>query len=234
MVAHKNNLILLGGFTALNAPGEEHDLHSQAKVLSFDTQTEEWSELPPLPEPRSSHDAAIVGNTIFVVGGWNMQGEEQTVWHQTAWKLDLSASHPEWSKIADPPFQHRALAVVANAERLFAIGGMDESNGPTKTVHIYDPQADSWSAGPNLPGEGSMAGFGASGWRVPSGLVVTTYEGDILQLADSKSSWELLGKTQSARFFHRLLPLEKNVLVSIGGANMNQGKFLKIETMVVR
>jgi hypothetical protein len=54
LVAYENNVILVGGFTAENAKGEKGRLVSQASVHEFSLQKGQWSELPNLPEPRSS------------------------------------------------------------------------------------------------------------------------------------------------------------------------------------
>ena len=229
MIAHNNKLILIGGFTAKNAEGDEHDLHSQSSVTAYDPQSGSWSELPPLPEARSSHDAAIIGDTIYVVGGWAMQGEEETVWHKTAWAMDLSAEQPKWVALPEPPFVRRALATIAHQGKLFVIGGMNEKGGPTKEVVVYDPENKSWNKTAELLGEKSMAGFGASGWSIDGRLIVTTYEGDIQVWNDDSQSWTQVGKTADARFFHRMLPLDQTHLVSIGGANMEEGKYLDLE-----
>ncbi len=228
MVGHGDRVILLGGFTALNAEGEEHDLASQASVHAYDLKSGQWSELPALPEARSSHEAAIIGDTIYVVGGWNMSSGE-TTWHTTGWKMDLTAAKPEWQPIAKPPFVRRAMATVAHDGKLFVLGGMNEKGGPTKAVAIYDPTSDQWSDAPELLGKEAMAGFGAAGWSVASGLIVTTYEGDIQRWNDQEQQWQSLGKSADARFFHRLLPLDNSRLVSLGGANMEEGKFLNLE-----
>ncbi len=66
-----------------------------------------------MPEPRSSFDAAIIDHTIYVIGGWSMQGDAPRVWHETAWKLDLQSKKPSWLAIAKQPFERRALAVAA-------------------------------------------------------------------------------------------------------------------------
>ena len=86
MVADGDELIVVGGFQARNKAGEPKDLHSLADVRAYNTKLNTWSELPALPEPRSSHDAAIVGSSIYVVGGWNMAGDAETQWHNTAWR----------------------------------------------------------------------------------------------------------------------------------------------------
>ena len=74
-----------------------------------------------------------------------------------------------------------------------------------------------------------MAGFGASGWSLDGKLIITTYEGDIQVWDETDKMWKQAGKTADARFFHRMVPLDANHLVSIGGANMEQGKYLNLE-----
>jgi len=229
MVAYKNKLIMLGGFTAQNAEGEEHDLRSQASVRAYDLASGQWSELPSLPEPRSSHDAALIGSTVYVVGGWNMSGDQDAVWHTTAWALDLDSSEPRWAEMPKPPFQRRALAAVAHQGKLYAIGGMSQDDGPTRAVAIFDPQTQTWTEAAELLGEKPMAGFGAAGWSIDDQLIVTTYEGTIERWNAEQQNWEVVGQSKDARFFHRLLPVSHNQLLSIGGANMKSGKFVDLE-----
>lgn len=231
MVAYDKRLIMVGGFTAQNAEGEKQDLHSQSNVRVFDTSNSTWSELAPLPEPRSSHDVALIGDTVYVVGGWNMQGEGNTKWHDTAWAMNLKASKPEWVELPKPSFVRRAVAAIAHQGKLFVVGGMNESGSPTKQVSIFDPASKSWKEVAEIQGEQSMAGFGASGWSLDGKLMVTTFEGSIQSWNDSQGSWEDKGKTKDARFFHRMLPLDDHHLVSIGGANMNVGKYTELEVV---
>jgi len=78
MVAHDGKLYRVGGFTAKNNVGDDHELWPQSDFASFDPKTGQWTDLPALPEPRSSHDAAIIGDILYVVGGWSMQGPDNT------------------------------------------------------------------------------------------------------------------------------------------------------------
>ncbi len=231
MVADKNQVILIGGFTAKNKKGEKQDLHSLALVRAFDLTSKMWSELPSLPEPRSSHDAAKVGDTLYVVGGWNMAGEGNTTWHTTAWSMDLSAADRKWVALPDPAFKRRAVAAVEHHGKLFVVGGMNDDGEPTKAVAIFDPATQGWSEAPELIGEKAMAGFGASAWSAGGKLIVTTYEGDIEQWDESANNWKVLGKSSDARFFHRLMPIDDKSLIAIGGANMESGKFLNLEVI---
>ncbi len=231
MAAHGKRLIVVGGFTAKNEIGEEHDLHSQSKVLAFDTEGGKWSDLPSLPEGRSSHDAAIVGDSLYVVGGWTMAGEKETQWHSTALSLDLSQENAQWQGLPSPDFQVRAIAAAPHDGRLFVVGGMKKAGGPTRQVHIFEPETQQWLAGPDLPGAGPMAGFGAAAWSVDGKLIASTYEGNVLRLDDDGKSWIAIGKSDDSRFFHRLIPLATNSLLAVGGANMDSGKFLDVEVL---
>src|SRR5262245_56347295 len=74
VVAARGALVRIGGLTARNAPGEKEDLWSVADVARRTGGRAEWEEMPPLPAPRSSHDAAVIGDRIFVAGGWTLAG----------------------------------------------------------------------------------------------------------------------------------------------------------------
>lgn len=233
MVAHGDKLYRIGGFTAKNADGEENDLWSQAGVACFDPQTGGWQDLPDLPEPRSSFDAAVLGDRIYVVGGWAMKGQDETEWLKSAHVLDLSKETLRWETLPEPPFQRRALSVAARNGKIYVIGGMQSRGGPTTRVDVFDVASQTWSRGPNLNGEG-MDGFGSSAFALDDSVYVTTYSGDLQRLSDDGKSWESLKLLARDRFFHRLLPLSARELVAIGGASMSSGKFEELDVIQLR
>lgn len=232
MVAHGDKLYRLGGFTAMNKQEEEgRNLVSQADSAVFDLKSGKWSDLPKLPEPRSSFDAAVLGDTIYVLGGWAMNGEDKdSNWHKTAYALDLSKENAAWTALPEPPFQRRALSVGVQDGKIYAIGGMQEDGGPTTRVDVYDPQAKTWSEGPALPGA-KMDGFGTSAFPVDGKLYVSTMSGRLVRLADDGKSWETVGGLTNARFFHRMLPVGDSELIFVGGANMGIGKFTEVDVV---
>jgi N-acetylneuraminic acid mutarotase len=233
LVAHGEKLYRIGGFTAMNAAGEEHDLQSQDGVAGFDLATGEWSDLAPLPEPRSSFDAAVLDDKIYVIGGWSMGGAEENEWLTTAWAMDLSADAPAWESLPAPPFQRRALAVAAHEGKIYAIGGMQPEGGPTRRTDVFDPATGQWTLGPELIGEEAMTGFGASAFATGGRLYVTAYDGSLQRLTEDGSAWEVIAQTPTARFFHRMLPIDDHHLLMVGGANMGQGKFAEVEVLTV-
>ncbi|WP_233148487.1 hypothetical protein [Rhodopirellula sp. MGV] len=226
LVAYGDSLIRIGGFTAMNETGEEHKLVSQTDVAKFDPKTGAWSVMPALPEPRSSFDAAILGDKVYVIGGWKLDGtEEGQQWHQSAYSLDLSKDDATWEALAEPPFQRRALSVAAYNDKLYAIGGMQSERGPTTKVAVYDPESDQWSEGPAIPG-GGMSGFGSSAFACGGHLFVTSMDGGLHLLSSDAKSWETLATADPARFFHRMIPVANNKMLMIGGATWKSASSL--------
>lgn len=226
MVAHGGKLYRIGGFSALNKEGEDDKLVSQSDVARFDPDTKQWESLPSLPAGRSSLDAAVVGDTLYVVGGWNLQPGEDGQWHDAALKMDLAAPTLEWKPIANPPFHRRALTAASWDGKLYVLGGMQEQGGTTTKVAVYDPAKDEWSEGPRFLGAG-MDGFGASAFATDDRLAVTTMSGSIQELS-ADGQWTYAGQLAQPRFFHRMLPWH-NELVIVGGADMAVGKHVELE-----
>ena len=79
-----------------------------------------------------------------------------------------------------------------------------------------------------------MAGFGASAFATGGSLYVTTVQGLLLRLSSDASEWEIVASDLTPRFFHRLLPLDAEHLIAIGGANMGIGKFEEIDVIDVQ
>lgn len=232
MVALKGNLYRIGGFTARNAEDEDHDLWSQDAVARFAPDQKKWLELPPLPEPRSSHDAAVLGGRIYVAGGWQLRGDQDSRWHTTAWSIDPTAATPKWKPLPTPPFQRRAISLASHDGRLFVIGGMQSRGGPTTRVDYYDPQKGKWFRGPDLQGK-PMDGFGSSSFATNGNLYVTTISGKLQRLSSDGAAWEVVGNLERSRFFHRMVPIADGKLLLVGGADMRVGKFDEVDVVEV-
>ncbi|MGI9515411.1 MAG: Kelch repeat-containing protein [Pirellulaceae bacterium] len=233
MVAHNGKLYRMGGFEARNAEGEDQDLHSVAdfEVLSPESEEATWEALSPLPEPRSSFDAVVVGDKLFVAGGWTIAGEGPNEWLQTAWVIDLNDIDAGWQELETPPFTRRALSLGFCGDKLYVIGGMQQRGGPTRQVDVLDLETNVWSEGPELPGEEGMEGFGNSSFNIGGDLVVSTYGGHVYKLNEAGDGWDKLGSLEIGRFFHRLLPISDQEFALVGGANMESGKTTDVEVL---
>lgn len=227
LAAHRESLYRLGGFTANNSDDEEQDLWSTADFSRFDWKTGSWEELPPAPEPRSSFDAAVAGDVLFVAGGWAMAGNRDADWCATAASIDLTSSPLQW-RTFPAPFQRRAVAVGTLAGSFLVVGGMQPDGAVTRETAIFDPQDERWSTGPELPGD-DMEGFGAACCEMDGALYVGTASGAVLKLDALGAEWRPAGRLSAGRFFHQMLPLGGGRLAALGGASMQTGKFASVE-----
>lgn len=219
LVAIGERVCRVGGLTARNhQEDEKEDLHSQAEVSCYVPEPDRWQALPPLPAPRSSHDAAVLGNHLYVAGGWQLRGKDaEPVWHDTMLVLDLEAPTPVWRSLPQP-FQRRALAVAAAGGKVYVLGGLG-GEGTSRQVDVFDVATETWSAGPELPPqEGRLKGFGVSAFGVGERIFFSGADGVVHALETGGDSWlEDLGRLDTPRFFHRLLPYGEELLF-VGGA----------------
>jgi hypothetical protein len=233
LIAYQGKVIRVGGFSALNAAGEKHVLKSTAEVAAYDVASGKWEELPALPEPRSSHDAILVGSKIYVVGGWQLDGgSSDSKWGDKAFVIDLAASNPQWSEIAAPPFKRRALSLAQLGDSIIAVGGMEANQEITRHTTIYSPAENAWHEGPELVGDGHMMGFGTAAIAVDGATLVSAIDGSLQELKVGADQWTPCGKTEDARFFHELISLDAHHVLVLGGANMGEHrKFQNIEVI---
>ncbi len=232
LVAHGGKLYRAGGLTFRNKAEDDSDMHSVAEFACFDPATGKWTALAPLPEARSSHDAVVIGDVLYVVGGWTLSGEDEGDWLDTAWSFDLTRPDGQWQAIAGPPFKRRALAVGAWNGRLVAVGGMDDEPSVTRKANAFDPATGQWTELPELPQSetaGRLAGFGVSAWNMGGQLLVSGADGVVHRLADDGSAWETAGELATGRFFHRLMPGGGSTLLAVAGASMTDGHLASIE-----
>lgn len=216
LVAYQGVIYRIGGMAAHNKADEKQNLYSIALVQKFDPAVGHWETLPSLPAVRSSHDAAVLGNKLYVAGGWQLDGgTNKPVWPAHALVLDLTNPSAGW-KTFPQPFQRRALALGVLGSRLYCIGGMDSNNKPTTAVEIYDPATGQWSKGPELP-PGPFKGFSCSAINQNGRLYANSFQGDLLRLSADEKSWEKVGRLEHPRLAHRIVTAGANQIIALGG-----------------
>lgn len=206
-------LVRVGGLDARNEPGQPEDLHSTAAVALFDPTSDRWTELPPLPRVRSSHEAATIGSKVFIAGGWCLAGSEKR-WADTVAVLDTDAPQLGWVEYPQP-FRRRALAVAALAGKIVCLGGLTEDGKRSTSVDLFDPADGSWSKGPDFPGRP----FGAAMTSVGGKVAASGIDGRVYTLSSPAGEWVPAARHVFGRMFHRLIATADDEVVSIGGAS---------------
>lgn len=217
LVALPNQVLRIGGMAAQNPKGEKQDLWSSETAAIYDIKGKNWKQLPKLPERRSSHDSTVIGQTLYVIGGWTLAGGKVSAadptWLGTYLTLDLSKADATWQSHPQP-FKRRALAVQAVGSKLYAIGGMSDGDEPVTNVDVLDTTTGKWTPGPALPAD-RLGGFGFSSIAHEGRLFASGAPGELLELRQDQ--WQPITKLAHPRFFHRLVPGGTGKLIALGG-----------------
>jgi N-acetylneuraminic acid mutarotase len=216
-------LYKIGGLTTLNSTGQPTELRSVADVERFDPAQNRWEPLPSLPEPRSSHQAVIVGSTLYVVGGWSLEGGmNDNTWRETMLTAELGQPTLQWQSVK-LPFQVRAQGLVAHAGKLYVLGGL-APEGSTGAVRRYDIASKQWSDGPKLPDDTLTA----RGAVYKGQLYANGADGTMYRLSADETKWEAAGKTQYSRLFHEMVSTERGPIVLAGIPDNNRGGRIRV------
>ena len=229
LVSSGSALIRIGGMFATNGSGTSPILHSSREVARHHPADDRWEEWPALPEGRSSHESVVLNDVVYVVGGWELQGQDAPpVWADTIFAFDLNTSKT-WREIP-APFARRALAIGTAQDHLYALGGLTPEDGPQSRVDVFDVVGGTWTRGPQLPGDGALLGFGARAVDVGGQVFVSLADGNLYRLNGEGSAWKHVGGLKHPRFMHRLLSFSGGLL-AVGGADPRYGLLATVEVV---
>lgn len=233
LVTDGTYLYRIGGLTFLNRGDEETNFKSTTHFARYDVAKNEWTDLAPLPEPRSSLDAAILDRSIYVAGGWNLQGESSrdAHWYEDILRFDLDKPEAGWQSLPGPGHVSRAISLAAYDGKIYMIGGIGK-NGITRKVSVFDPAGQAWSEGPELKPDNRSAGFATSSFATGGKLYVTGASGVLYRLNDEAKDWDIVDSLIYPRMFLRLLPASESRLVALGGTS-SMGRLSVVESIDV-
>ena len=217
LVSDGQYLYRTGGMTARNAVGQPQDMVSSTDFCRFDPATKTWTDLAPLPEARSTHDSAVIGRRVYVVGGWSMKGsQEPSTFLANAIVFDLDQPDQGWTTF-EQPFRRRALAAAEAGGKLYVLGGLTADSEVVRRLDIFDPGTQTWSVGPSIPGSSDRDGFAASAFAVDDRLTMSGMAGTIAQLDPKTNAWAAVGGWAQPRITHRVLAGPGHTLLAVGG-----------------
>lgn len=229
LVAGTTELYRIGGMHAVNASGQPRDLHSLSEVAAYHPDKRTWRKLPDLPEPRSSHRAAVLDDQLYVFGGWSLNGGETGTWLEHGAVLNLKNEKEGWKPVTQPE-PVRALDVIEYRNTIWMIGGLLQDGGISKKIHIFHPSDGSWAQGPELPGMPAN-GNGIAATVAGKDLILSCMDGKVYRLSQDQMSWDAVGQLSPSRIHHRLIGDTERVL-AIGGAaksgHLNSAVFIPL------
>ena len=103
--------------------------------------------------PRHEHGYVKVGNKFYLLGGRRIQ------------PVDIfDPATGAWTKGAPPPVEIHHFQAVVFDNKIYLVGAMTGAypkEPPLAHVYIYDPAANAWSRGPEVPADRRRGGAGA-------------------------------------------------------------------------
>jgi len=117
-----------------------------AQVDFYDPATDGWSPGPPLPRPLHHTAVGVLGDRLYVVGGYTGTAGN---WRPVADVQSLGPGETNWRP--EPPLAgpRGALAVASLDDALVAVGGV--GSGPEVRTEVLSRGGTAWEIGPDLP-----------------------------------------------------------------------------------
>ena len=135
--------------------GEGKDGKCIARVQVLDTTNRQWYQTTPLPEPCVHLTSCVIGNMVYLLGGWigAVGTQNEHVFSvsldkliSNAVSLSTGATPSPWSTLNDLPVTHSTALALQGS--LLAVGGLYSS-----AIHAYQPSSKSWVKVGDLPRE---------------------------------------------------------------------------------
>jgi N-acetylneuraminic acid mutarotase len=149
--------------------------YPENKAWVYDTETQSWSALPPMPTPRGALAAVAVENKIYTVGGakipagmeipdgLNVRGPVELVGTVEVFDTEKNS----WTTLKSMPLARNHHDVAYLDGKLYVIGGTIGScfpGGWSSNVpmnEVYDIATDTWSTRAPMPNARSAIGAAA-------------------------------------------------------------------------
>jgi N-acetylneuraminic acid mutarotase len=143
-------MYVLGG--VVGTGGEKE--HTVSHVLKFDSRTQTWSEVAPMPRGRDFAGACVMGCNIYIFGGCDICDNEATSTHYR-----YSTETSTWATLAPMPEAKGGHSMCVLDGLIYVTGGdcssmsvLDDVTGgegsdesTLNSVHCFDLAAYSWS-----------------------------------------------------------------------------------------
>ncbi len=146
-VSYQQFLVVAGGY--------DDSLMDLNTVEILNSSTKQWVTAAPLPTARFDLSPALVGDTLYLLGGLSGTNTPSKQMFSTSISALIShatsssrAPPPNWD-VADTKLTHSAAVSLNNS--LLAVGGKDDRDKSSSAIYHYDPQSKRWAKVGDVP-----------------------------------------------------------------------------------
>ncbi|XP_050389188.1 kelch-like protein 24 [Patella vulgata] len=135
---HGNDVYVSGGSQRLS------------NLLRYRAEYNEWQKCPPMMQGRRRHTMVAVGDSIFILGGYDDKISEEcnrTLGEIKEYQIATSA----WRSVADLVKPVRSMSSVVSKEKVFIFGGLLSDDTESSCIQCFDTRSHSCTLIGNLP-----------------------------------------------------------------------------------
>jgi N-acetylneuraminic acid mutarotase len=175
VAAFQDKIYVIGG-----SNGSVASLHWEIPLVTginevYDPATDTWETKLPMPTPRSSSRANVVGEKMYLLGGAAQVPLGTLLPSGNPSNLNevYDPSNDSWTSMSPMPttVSYFTSAVIDN--KIYVMGGMGDSSPPSPLNQIYNVETDMWTLGKPLPIPVYLAAAGATtGVNAPKRIYV--------------------------------------------------------------
>ncbi|MDA8016736.1 MAG: galactose oxidase [Thermoanaerobaculia bacterium] len=203
LAAFEGRIWVMGGET-FSAP--------QAGVWSIARGESEWRPEAPLPRALSAGAAAVVGERLVFVGGFDTDHRASS----ELWRLDGNGA--SWERMADMPTPREHLAAAVLGGRLYVVGGRSETDFTIGALEEWNPETDEWTAlEPLAPPRSGLAAVALDGRIWALGGEIPGVFRDVDVYSPGSGSWTDAPDLPTPRHGTVAVWVEGRVVVPAGG-----------------
>ncbi|MEJ2902673.1 galactose oxidase [Pedobacter panaciterrae] len=196
------------------AGGEgQNGLSDKAFIITWDTPELNIivKKLPDLPIAVTNTGLTHIGNVVYLVGG-----DKEKSSSDAFYKLDLNVKDPIWQKLLSLPVPLANALIVAQADKIFVIGGRTKTPSGISDLHhttyAYDSAVGIWQKLADISDGKQTINFSAgAGIAVANDLILVTCgdNGEVFHKIENYISQIATSQSQKEK---DKLTLEKNKL----------------------
>jgi N-acetylneuraminic acid mutarotase len=243
IVARGNYIYALGGF----AYSETHrpQWKSLDAIDRYDIKLNKWETIAKLNAPRSSNQAIMIGDKVYIIGGWDSTPQKENDvdgrFHDSIEIFDLTTE-----KIAIAPYKmplplRRAFTAVEYQGKIVMVGGLGVGGTHfelVKKVTALEPETGSVTEWKELPfatfapAAGILNGeLFVFGGMFKTGEMDYEYVAHVYGMDIKKQDWRHTGRyVQETKGFSQVFNLNEKTLGILGGHHYAEGDDTPVKT----
>lgn len=156
---------VIGGLSSVNG-----SLVPIGDVYAVSTIADENYLKAPLPTPRAGLGAAVLGDRIYVAGGYGTRGGPDTPVATDSMLCYMAGewidTAPSGAKLAPLKVARHSFGSAVLNGKWYVAGGMDAAGQPLGSVEEYDPSTNTWTLKAAMPTARVHLALGAIGNRL--------------------------------------------------------------------